>query len=731
MKLRRRSFLIGGVALVGAGVFGVWYGDSAATARARKITTSEGEASFTGWFKIAKDGTVTLYSPHIDFGQGSHTALAQMLADELDADWHNVKVEQAPADYAFGNTALAKLFVPTMSGHPDLMKQLPDQVYSLLARNVPLQVTGGSSAIRATGQLCLRVIGAAAREALIACAADKLGVPAGELTAAKGVITHAKTGKSLTYGELAEAAANRTLNKVPTLKTREQWTLIGKDVDRIDIPAKVNGSAKYGIDMALPGMRVATVIAAPVRGGKLVSVDHAPAMAVKGVEKVVELDNAVVVVAGGYWPALKGARALKPSFSDGGNAHYSTASIYADQIKLIEGGKADATYGAGDPAAEFAKPGARAVSAEFRVPFLHHAMMEPFAMTAHHSGGKLEVWGGIQDPLTTRVMLAKITGLSVDDVTFHTTIMGGGFGRRFPPYSQIVEQIAKVAMAVDYPVKIIWSREEDVKQGAYRPQSLARLKAALGPDGRIAAWTTDYAQFADAETETVFPYVVPAVKRRHFKYISNQVDAYWRSVNSTQHGFYNETMIDELAHLAGEDPYTFRAKHLPEGGRHRAVLDAVAKRAGWGSPLPQGTGRGIAIVECFGTICAHVIEASMGADGMPKVHKVFAVVDCGTTVNPRNAQAQVQGGILMGLSAAIGEAITLTGGAVDQSSFPDYPVLKLAAAPAIDVHFIESGAQIGGIGEPGLPPAAPALANALFQVTGKRIRTLPIVPQKA
>jgi len=731
MKLQRRYFLIGGAALVGAGVFSVWWSDKAATAHAERLTTGPGQSSFAGWLKIANDDTVTIYSPHIDFGQGSHTALAQMLADELDADWGTVRVEQAPADYAFGNTSIAKLFVPTMSGHPDVMKHLPDPVFSLLARNVPLQITGGSSAIRGTGQYGMRVVGAAARRALLATAADRLGVPETELTAAKGRITHTRTGKVLRYGELAEAAARRDLRDAPALKTRDQYTFIGKPIDRFDIPGKVNGSAQYGMDVIRPDMRVATVIAAPVRGGKLLSVDHGPAMAVKGVEKVIALDDAVVVVASGYWPALKGVRALAPKFSDGGHGHLDTAGIYAAQAQLIAQAKPDNHYGAGDVAAALHAPGARVLHAEYRVPFLHQAAMEPFAMTGHHADGKLEVWGATQDPLQTRNLLAQFSGLSIDNVTFHPMIMGGGFGRRFPPYTQIIEQIARVAMQVDHPVKLIWSREEDVKQGAYRPQSLGQLQAALGHDGTITGWQTDYAQFADAESEVVFPYRVPATARRHFKYISNQVDAYWRSVNSTQHGFYNESFIDELAHLAGADPYRFRRAHLPAGGRHLAVLDAVAQRSGWGTPLPSGTGRGIALVESFGTICAHVIEASVTPDGTPKVHHVWAVVDCGTTVNPRNAQAQVQGAVLMGLSTALGEAITLTGGAVDQSSFPDYPVLKLADAPPIDVHFIESDAPIGGIGEPGLPPAAPALANALFVATGKRIRHLPIAGQLA
>jgi isoquinoline 1-oxidoreductase beta subunit len=730
MKLQRRYFLIGGAAVVGAGVFSVWWGDRAALSRARQMTTGPGQSSFAGWLKIANDDTITVYSPHIDFGQGSHTALAQMLADELDADWSKVRVEQAPADYAFANTALAKLFVPMLAGQP-AMKHLPDPVFSLLARNVPLQVTGGSSAIRATGQFGMRVVGAAARLALIDAAADQLGVPRSELAASDSRITHAKTGKVLRYGELAEAAARRDPVNEPELKTPDRFTLIGKPIDRFDIPAKVNGSAQYGIDFALPQMRVATVIAAPVRGGTLQSVDHAPAIAVKGVEKVIALDNAVVVVACGYWPALKGARALAPKFSDGGHGGLNSAGIYAAQAQLIAGAKPDNHYGSGDVAKALGAPGVRTIHAEYRVPFLHQAAMEPFAMTGYHHNGRLEVWGGTQDPIQTRNLLAKFAGLSVDQVTFHPMIMGGGFGRRFPPYTQIIEQIARVAMQVDHPVKIIWSREEDVKQGAYRPQSLGQLQAALGSDGRIAAWQTDYAQFADAESETVFPYQVPATARRHYKYISNQVDAYWRSVNATQHGFYNESFMDELAHLAGADPYRFRRAHLPAGSRHLAVLDAVAKRANWETPLPAGTGRGIALVESFGTICAHVIEASVKPDGTPQVHKVWAVVDCGTTVNPKNAEAQVQGGVLMGLSTALGEAITLTHGAVDQNSFPDYPVLKLADAPAVDVHFIDSGAPIGGLGEPGLPPAAPALANALFAVTGKRIRNLPIARQLA
>jgi isoquinoline 1-oxidoreductase subunit beta len=715
--VKRRAFLIGGAAVAGAGVFGVLWTDRGQRNTAVDLTTKSGEGSFLTWLKIGADDTVTVYSPHIDFGQGSQTALAQMVADELDADWAKIKVENAPADPSFANVALGRGFVGEMSGQEGIVNALPASLLGILARSMDLQITGGSSAVRYTGQKGMRVAGAAARLALVDEAASRLGVPASELTTDAGKVIHAKSNKSLRYGELAEAAAGRSLNSNPPLKERAAYKFIGKDTARLDIPEKVDGTAKYGIDMTLPDMRVATIIMAPVRGGKLTSVDPAPAMAVAGVEKVINLDGAVVVVAKGYWQAKKGAAALTPKFSDGGNGALSTQSIYAAQDKLN-----------GEGAALAAPAGGKLVKADYKAPFLHQAMMEPFALVAHAKDGRLDVWGGLQDPLGTRTILAKASGLPHDKVMFHPMIMGGGFGRRFPPYSQIIEQIAKIATQLPYPVKLIWSREQEVSQGAYRPQVAARLQAALGADGKLAAWSSDYAQKDNGGAEADVPYTIPAKDIRHHEYISNQVNAYWRSVNASQHGFFNECFVDELAAAAGKDPFEFRRDHLAPGSRQRTALETVAKRAGWGTPLPQGTGRGIAIVESFGTIAAHVIEASMGADGRPKVGKVWAVIDCGTTVNPRNARAQVQGGIIMGLSSAIGEQITIDKGAVQQSNFDNYPVLKMAETPtAIDVHFIESGAKMGGIGEPGLPPATPALVNALFAVTGKRIRQLPIV----
>ena len=715
--VKRRAFLIGGAAVAGAGVFGVLWTDSGVRKRAVGLTTKPGEGSFLTWLKIGADDTITIYSPHVDIGQGSQTALAQMVAEELDAEWAKIKVENAPADPSFANAAVVRGFVGDMSGQPGVIDAMPASLMGIMARSMNMQITGGSSAIRFTGQNGMRAAGAAARLALVAEAASRMGVPANELTTANSVVRHAKTGKTMRYGELAEAAAGRSLDSNPPLKARADYKFIGKDTARFDIPSKVDGSAVYGIDMTLPDMRVATIMMAPVRDGKLTSVDHAPALAVAGVEKVINLESAVVVIAKGYWQASKGIAALAPKFTDGGHGALSTQSIFDAQAKLNAAG------------AKLAAPeGGKLLTADYKAPFLHQATMEPFALVAHAKDGRLDIWGGLQDPLGARTMFAEAAGLDVTNVMFHPMIMGGGFGRRFPPYSQIIGQIAKIAMQVPYPVKLIWSREQDVSHGAYRPQVSARLQAALGKDGNIAAWTSDYAQKDDGGKEAGVPYTIPAVDIRHHEYISNQVNAYWRSVNASQHGFFNECFMDELAAAAGKDPFEFRRDHLESGSRQRTVLETVAKRAGWGTPLPSGTGRGIAIVECFGTIAAHVVEASMGADGRPKVGKVWAVVDCGTTVNPKNAEGQIAGAIIMGLSSAIGEQITIEKGAVVQTNFDNYPILKMADSPtAIDVHFIESGAKMGGIGEPGLPPATPALVNALFAVTGKRVRQLPIV----
>jgi isoquinoline 1-oxidoreductase beta subunit len=727
MGIKRRVFLIGSAAVLGGGVFALKWADSAAVRRAAKLTAGNSDWSFATWLKIAADDTVTIYSPHIDFGQGSNTALAQMVADELDADWSKIRIESAPPDPAFANAPLAKGFLAEVASLPKPLINIGGPVFSLLARRMDLQTTGGSTAVRMTGQFGLRVAAAATRLALLEAAAERLEAPANELTTSACTVSHAASGRSLRYGEVAAEAAQRTLASKPTLKTRAAYRFIGKSAPRLDVPTKVSGEAQYGSDFSLPNLRIATIAAAPARGGKLESVDTAPAIAVSGVEQVIKLDDAVAVVAKSTWPAMLGLRALAPKFSDGGHGAISSASVFSGHDAALAAGKPADESGEGDVDAALAVRDAKTLTATYRVPFLHQAMMEPFAMTAWHRDGKLELWGGLQDPLATRMLAAEAAGLDAGQVVFHSMIMGGGFGRRFPMYAEIIQQVVALAMQLPHPVKLVWTREEDVRHGAYRAQCTAQMRAALGTDGKLTAWRSDYAQPVKAGGEAAVRYTIPAVSYRHFEYTTNQVDGFWRSVNHSQHGFFSECFMDELAELAGTDPYEFRRRHLAPGSRHLRVLDEVARRSGWGSATPAGVGRGIALVQSFGTIVAQVIEASMESDGTPRVHKVYAVADCGTTVNPRNAEAQVQGGIVMGLSSAIGEAITLENGAVQQSNFSDYPLLRFAATPPIDVHFIESDGPIGGLGEPGTPPAAPALANALFRATGTRIRQLPIV----
>lgn len=406
--VKRRAFLIGGVAIVGAGLFGISIADSNAAKDAKARITGEGEHSFATWLKIGEDDIITIYSPHTDIGQGSNTGLAQMLAEELDAMWDQVRIVSAPAEPAFANVGLGRAFLADITGKPAIINGIPESFLSFIARQMNLQMTGGSTALRFTGQVTFQKVGAATRLALIETAAKRLNVPVGELTTQDSRVIHAKSSRSLRYGELAAEAATLSLDNEPTLKDPSQYRLMRQSLQRLDIPAKVDGSAQYGIDFAVPNIRVATIQAAPVRGGKLTSVDTAPALAIKGVEKVIKLDDAVAVVAKGYWPAISGLRALAPNFTDGGHADISTASIFAAHDALFTKGEADGEAGEGDVQAGL---GAKPIEAKYQVPFLHNAMMEPFALTAHFKDGKLDIWGGMQDPLATKMLGSRFRAL--------------------------------------------------------------------------------------------------------------------------------------------------------------------------------------------------------------------------------------------------------------------------------------------------------------------------------
>jgi isoquinoline 1-oxidoreductase beta subunit len=727
--MKRRTFLIGSAAAVGGLALGYRAWSNAFEAQAAALVTREGESLLGGWVRIGSDDRVTVYVPHVDMGQGTHTALAMMLAEELDADWSRVRAERAPGEKAFANRFLAEGWILQGWRVPTFLDGAVDTGFGEVARFVNLQITGGSTAVRFTGQVGMRIVGAAARTMLIEAAARRWGVSAHDLVAADSIVSHKASGRSARYGELAAEAAKLSVPASPALKARKDYRIIGRSVPRFDIPAKVTGAMKYGIDVELPGMLYATVKAAPVRGGKLDAVDPAPAMAVKGVERVIRLENAVAVVARGYWQATRGLAALQPVFSSGGNEAVSTAALAAQHDRALAAGESKTMHQAGDAEAALKAAAAdRIVEASYRVPFLHHATMEPINASAQLKDGKLTVWAGEQDALGAKANLVKLSGLSARDVTLVPMPVGGSFGRRMALARDHLAQIVVIAREMaPQPVKMIWSREEDFAQGTYRPALATRIRASLGPDGKPVAWSQLYIDAPGLNDAFRIPYAVPNQSIRSVASRSHVRTGSWRSVAHTQHGFYTETFIDELAAAAGRDAFEYRRDLLPVGSRHRRVLETAAQKAGWGTPPRSGVGRGIALVESFGTVVAHVIEASPGPGGVPTVHRVTAAVDCGDVCHPDTATAQIEGAIIMGLSAAIAEEITIEHGAVVQKNFPDYPLLTLAQAPPrIEVHFVASDGPWGGLGEPGLPPVAPALANAIFAASGRRYRSLPL-----
>jgi isoquinoline 1-oxidoreductase beta subunit len=730
-RIERRTFLIGTLAAAGGLALGYRAWSGSFDAQAAMLVSREGESLLGGWIKVGTDDLVTVYIPHVDMGQGVHTALAMLAAEELDADFARVRPERAPAEKAFANRFLAEGWVLRDLKVPRILDGAVDITFAEAARFLDLQVTGGSTAVRFTGQAGMRVVGAAARAMLAEAAARRWGVPAGQVSVSNGIVSHAASGRSARFGELAADAARLGVPASPRLKDRKAFRIVGTSPPRFDIPAKVRGAAGYGIDVELPGMLYAAVKAAPVHGGRLVAVDPAPALALPGVERVVRLERAVAVVAGSWWQARRALAALAPQFSDGGNGAASSASLYARQDQALASGRGASVESTGDAEAALRRaPPGRIVEATYRVPFLHHAAMEPINATAQYKDGRLTVWAGEQDGLGAKANLVKWTGLAAAAVTLVPLPVGGSFGRRSNLSNGYLEPIARIAMALaPRPVKTIWSREEDFAQGTYRPALTTHIRAALGPDGRPLAWSQATVDDPGADSRTdahSIPYLVPNRAMRSCAAPAHVRTGIWRSVEHSQHGFYTECFIDELAHAAGRDPCEYRRDLLPPGSRHRRALEAAAARSGWGEPLPPGVGRGIAVVESFGTAVAHVIEASLGPAGIPRVHRVTAAVDCGTVCHPDTAAAQIEGAIVMGLSAAIAEEITVDAGAVVQMNFPDYPLLTLAQTPRIDVHFLSSDGPWGGLGEPGLPPVAPALANAIFAATGQRLRTLPL-----
>jgi isoquinoline 1-oxidoreductase subunit beta len=706
-KWTRRAFIGAGTVAGGGFVLGV-----AGLALAPNRLEAKNDGQLNTWITVTPDSLVTILIPHCEMGQGAQTALAMMAAEEIGADWAHVRIREAPALDAYANEYVIRAFadVPV----PGSMTRGFDYGTYRIARWFGLQVTGGSSAVRGTGVYGMAVAGAAAREMLIGAAARRFGVSPSECEARDSRIVHRASGRSATFGELASDAARLPVPTRPALKQSDSYTIRRTARPRLDIPSKVDGSAVYGIDFTMPGMLYAAVEIAPVPGGKLVSVDTAPAQSMPGVKRVVRLTEAVAVVADSYWRARKALAALKPEFDDAGHGDVSTATIFNAFDKSL-GAAPDMPAGA-----------ARVVKADYRVPFLAHATMEPMSCTVRVEGDRAEVWAGVQDPLNGRATAAKALGIRQANVQYHNLLLGGGFGRKLPGLHDFIDMGARIAKAISpAPVKMIWSRENDIQHDYYRPAAMARFAGALDATGAPIAVRSRYAGGGDGES-TFLAYAIPAKSATSGDAAHPIRTGPWRSVLNSQHGFFKESFVDELAHAAKKDPYRFRRDLLSDQPRFRAALDKAVEMAGWGSSLPEREGRGIALCESFGTIVAQVAHVAVSPEGRLHVKTVYCAVDCGDVVNTDSAAAQAEGGVVFGLSAALVGEITIDHGRVVQRNFRDYQMIGLADAPEIRVEFIRSDARLGGMGEPCVPPVAAAVANAIFAATGIRVRDLPV-----
>ena len=680
-------------------------------------TPQASEAELGFWVRIDTDDTVTLILPASEMGQQAHTGQAMLVAEELEADWNSIRVVTAPYHSEFINSG---------------------------ADPRGIQVTGGSASISFFWEK-LRQVGAGTREMLTTAAAQEWGVSVEECQADNGRIRHSGSGRSLSYGQLVIAAAKLSPPDSPALKTPDQFRLIGKSIPKLHTPIRINGTAQYGIDIRRPGMLFAAVSQSPVFGGQIKSYDEAEARAVRGVEAVVPIPNGVAVVADSTWHAMQGLEALKPEFEGGESVGLDSTKVTARlRAALDEMGKAEVT-------AE------KVLDVEYEMPYLHHAAMEPMNCTAHVTADSCEIWAPTQSQHECMESAKDVTDLSEEQIRIHTVMLGGSFGRK--QTRDYVEQALIVSKSMQKPVQVIWSREEDTQHGIYRPTSMSRYQVGLGRDGLPVQWESQIAQpnlaaqfiplagWLDFDPMAVaggvhdyglFPdhcYKVEGVETDHTGVELGVPIGPWRSPPNSLNVFYTESVMDELAHLAGQEPLEYRLKFLGESPRHKAVLEQVAKQAGWGTPLPEGHGRGIAINDWFPldeakTVVAQVAEVSVSERGKLKVERVDCVVDCGLAVNPDSVRAQMEGSIIMGMSAALFEQITIEDGRVAQSNFDDYRIARMRDTPEINVSIVASGAAPTGTGEPGTSPIVPAITNAIFAATGTRLRRLPIGRQK-
>lgn len=698
----RRAFLKV-TAAVGGGLMIGWVPEAAADQASLFVPNA--------FIRIDPAGKVTIISPAIEMGQGTYTSLPMLVAEELDIDLANVTVDHAPPDAKhYGN--------PLVFG---------------------VQMTGGSTSVRAFF-LPLRQAGAAAREMLIQAAAASLKVEAASLSSEPGFVVHAASGRRVAYGDLVDAAAKLPVPADVKLKDPSQFRIIGTAAKRLDVSGKVDGTATYGIDTKLPGMKIATVAASPVFGGKVKGLDEAAALKVPGVQQVAKIDNAVAVFADHYWAAKTGLEAAAIEFDDGPHAKLTTADIVADMAKAAEKDGAVARKD-GDAAGAFAKAVTK-VEATYEAPFLAHATMEPINCTVHATADGCDVWVGTQVPVFAQTVVAKALNLPPEKVRIHNHLLGGGFGRRLEV--DFIEQAARFAAQAKFPIKVVWSREEDIQHDMYRPYYYDRLSAGLDDQGLPVSWqhrivgSSIIARYFNIELKDgidvdavdgaiELPYAIPNVLVDYVRHEPPGIPtAFWRGVGPTHNIYVVESFIDELATKAGKDPVEYRRALLQKNPRALGVLEKVAQMSTWGTPLGPRKGRGVSVQFAFGSYFAEVAEITVSDKGVVHVDKVYAAVDCGLVVNPDTVVAQVQSGIIFGITGVLHGEITIKDGRVEQSNFHDYEMLRIDQAPEIAVEIIKSSEAPGGIGEPGTSALTPAVLNAVHAATGVRLRKTPI-----
>ena len=700
--LTRRTFLkvsaTGGALLVGGYLPGL-----------RETGTAEaaGVLEPNVWVRIGVDDTVTIMLSQLEMGQGVMTSMPMLVAEELDVDWNKIKTEWVPADPKYGN--------PNFGG---------------------AQLTAGSNSVRGMWKL-LREAGGTARAMLVTAAAQTWEVAENTCSTEKGEVVHQASGRRLRYGALVDKAATLPVPKSVSLKSPKEFHLLGQPMARLDIPEKVNGKAVFGIDVKRPGMLIARVVKCPVFGGKVESFNADKAKAVPGVRNVVKISSGVAVVADNYWAASKGAQAVDVKWNEGSLANLSSAEIMKKYAALAEQpGKIARNNG---DAAAAIKSNARSFERVFEVPFLAHACMEPMNCTADVRPDRCDVWVPTQGQTASHGAAVAASGLPPKAVNIYTTYLGGGFGRRGE--ADFVTDAVETSKSVGKPVKVIWTREDDIQHDFYRPITYVRMWGAIDASGKPVAFMQRIVQqslmkrlgslppngvdFISVDGSATLPYDIPNVRVEYIETDPGIPYGFWRSVGASVQGYVVEAFIDELATAAGKDPYEFRHDLLSKHPRHRAVLDLVAEKSGWGKPLPAGHARGIAVMEAFGSIVGQVAEVSV-TNGAVKIHKVWVAVDTGWVINPDTIKAQMEGGTLYGLTAALKGEITIQNGRVMQHHFNDYQMIRHNEAPEVEVHIVPSAETPGGIGEPSTAVAAGALANAISAATGKRLYKLPI-----